>query len=136
MNPILRNILALLAGVVIGSLVNMGLILLGPTIIPPPSGVDMTTAEGLAEGMKLLESKHFIFPFLAHALGTLVGAFTTAKLAVSQHWKLALGIGAWFLLGGIMVSQIPNTPTWFTALDLIAAYLPMGWLGAKFANRN
>lgn len=137
MHPILRNILAVLAGIVLGSIVNMGLIMLGPSIIPTPIGVDMTTAEGLAEAMKILPPKNFIFPFLAHALGALVGAFTAAKLATSHHLKLALGIGALFLIGGIMMVQmIPNTPTWFAALDLIGAYLPMGWLGAKLANKN
>jgi len=137
MNPILKNILAVIAGVVLGSIVNGSLIILGPSIIPPPEGVDMMTPEGLAEAMKIMPPKNFIFPFLAHALGTLVGAFTTAKIAASHPLKLALGIGAWFLIGGIMMVQmIPNTPTWFAALDLIAAYLPMGWLGAKLANKN
>lgn len=137
MHPILRNVLAVIAGLILGNIVNMGLILLGPSIIPPPTGVDMTTAEGLADAMKILPPKNFIFPFLAHALGTLVGAFTTAKLAASHHLKLALVIGAAFLVGGVMMIQmIPNTPTWFAALDLIGAYLPMGWLGAKLANKN
>ncbi len=137
MHPILRNILAVIAGLVLGNIVNMGLIMLGPSIIPPPTGVDMTTTEGLADAMKILPPKNFIFPFLAHALGALVGAFTTAKLAASYHLKLALVIGAFFLVGGIMMVQmIPNTPTWFAALDLIGAYLPMGWLGAKLANKN
>ena len=137
MNPILKNVLAVVAGIVIGSIVNMGLIMLGPSIIPPPEGVDMTTSEGLAVGMKLLETKNFIFPFLAHALGTLAGAFTTVKLAGSHNLKLALGIGAFFLLGGaMMVYSIPTTPKWFAALDLIGAYLPMAWLGNKLANKN
>lgn len=137
MNPILKNILAVIAGVILGGIVNMSLVTLGPSIIPPPAGVDMMTAEGLAEGMRLMTPKHFIFPFLAHALGALVGAFTAVKLAVSHHLKLALGIGALFLIGGMMMIQmIPDTPTWFAALDLIGAYLPMSWLGAKLAGNN
>ncbi len=136
MHPILKNILAVVAGVILGSIINMSLVMLGFTIIPPPSGVDMMTPEGFAEGMKLMTPKNFVFPFLAHALGTLAGAFTTFKLAATHHLKLALGIGVWFLIGGIIVAQTPDTPTWFIALDLIGAYLPMGWLGAKLANKN
>lgn len=136
MNPILRNILAVIVGAVVGGLVNGGLIGIGPSIIPPPEGVDMTTVEGLAEGIKLLQPKHFIMPFLAHALGTLAGAFTAVKLAVSHHRKLALGIGAFFLIGGIMAANMIPAPTWFNVLDLVAAYLPMGWLGHKLANKN
>ncbi len=48
---ILRNILAILFGVVIGGLVNMALIILGPMIIPPPEGADVTTMEGLKASM-------------------------------------------------------------------------------------
>ena len=136
MNPILRNILAVLTGIVLGNLVNMGLILASGTIIPPPEGVDMTTAEGLAEGMKLLEPKHFIMPFLAHALGTLVGVFTTVKLAVSNHKTIAIGMSILFLLGGIAAAQMIPAPTWFIVLDLVAAYLPMGWLGYILAGKK
>jgi len=136
MNPILRNVLAVIAGAAIGILVNGGLISIGPSIIPSPAGVDMTTTEGLAEGMKLLQPKHFIMPFLAHALGTLVGAFATAKLAASHSKNLALGIGAFFLIGGIAAASMIPAPTWFTTLDLVTAYLPMGWLGAKLAGKN
>ena len=73
MNPILRNILACLAGIVLGNLVNGGLIHISSSIIPPPNGADTTTVEGLKATMHLFEPKHFLMPFLAHALGTLTG---------------------------------------------------------------
>jgi len=133
MNPTLRNILAVVAGIIIGSLVNMGLVSFGPSIIPPPEGMDPTDMESIKEFMPQMEFRHFIFPFLAHALGTLVGAFTAAKLALSKQMTLGLIIGAFFLIGGIMmVVQLPS-PTWFNIVDLLGAYLPMGYLGAKLA---
>lgn len=134
MNPILRTILAIVAGVVIGSAVNMGLVMLGPLLIPPPNGVDMTTMEGLTAAMPFMQPKHFIFPFLAHALGTLVGAFVAAKIAVSRQKLLAMTIGFFFLIGGAMnIQMLPGSPMWFTIIDLVAAYIPMGWLGWKWA---
>jgi hypothetical protein len=63
MNPILRNILAVLAGVIIGSVVNMGLITISGKVIPPPAGVDVTNMESLKASMHLFEPRHFIFPF-------------------------------------------------------------------------
>lgn len=74
MHPTLRNVLALIVGLVIGSIVNMGLITVSGHTIPPPAGADVTTSEGLKAAMHLFEPKHFVFPFLAHALGTLAGA--------------------------------------------------------------
>ena len=74
MNPIIRNVLAVIAGLIVGSIVNMGIIAISGSIIPPPEGADVTTMEGLKATMHLFEPRHFIFPFLAHALGTLAGA--------------------------------------------------------------
>lgn len=133
MNPILRNILAIILGVVIGSIVNMGLIMISGSIIPPPEGTDVTTTEGLKAAMLLFEPKHFIFPFLAHALGTLVGAFIAALVAVNHKIKFALVIGVFFLIGGIMSIFMLPSPTWFSILDLVGAYIPMAWIGGLIA---
>jgi hypothetical protein len=133
MSPTVRNILAVVAGAFVGSAVNMGLIMIGPSVIPPPAGLDMTTPEGLKAAMPLLEARHFIFPFLAHALGTLVGAWLAAKLGASHQMRLALGIGVLFMLGGIAAARMVPAPGWFISLDLIAAYLPMAVLGGRLA---
>lgn len=135
MNPILRNILAVLAGLMAGGLVNMGLILLGAAILPPPAGVDVNDVASINAHIHEYSFIQLLSPFLAHALGTLAGGFVVARLAAS--WKMLLAvvlIGGLNLLGGIMaVRMIPNAPIWFDALDLITAYLPMAWLGAKLA---
>lgn len=52
------------------------------SIIPPPIGVDNTTVDGLKTGIHLFLPKHFLFPFLAHALGTFVGALLAALIAL------------------------------------------------------
>ncbi len=133
MNPVLRNGLAVVAGFVFGSVVNIGFVNLGMSMVPPPPGVDMSTPEGMTLGMSMLEPKHFLFPFLAHAFGTLAGAAAAARLGASHHAKLAMGVGVLFLCGGLaMVAMVPS-PTWFAAVDLIFAYLPMAWIGARLA---
>lgn len=136
MNNIVRNILAVLAGILGGSIVNMSLIQLGGVVIPPPGGADVTTAEGLKEAMLLFEPIHFLFPFLAHALGTLAGAWITAKIAGSHKMIFALGMGLFFLLGGISMILMVPSPLWFTLTDLILAYIPMAYLGGKWAGAN
>jgi hypothetical protein len=129
MNPIAKNVLAAIVGFVIGNLVNMGLIQIGPYVVPLPQGADVSTMEGLRESMKLFTPVNFIFPFLAHALGTLAGAFVAAKLAASHRMKFAIGIGVAFLLGGIAAAIMLGGPLWFIACDLLLAYIPMGILG-------
>lgn len=131
-----RNILAVIAGFIIGSIVNMGLVNLGPRIIPLPQGADVSTMEGLKASMALFTPMNFLFPFLGHALGTLVGAFTAARLAGSHHMKLALFIGAFFLVGGITMVRMVGGPLWFNATDLLLAYIPMGFLGGILAEKT
>lgn len=134
MNPILRNILAVIAGLIFGGALNMGIITISGSIIPPPEGVDPTNMDSLRSSMHLFEPQHFIFPFLAHALGTFAGAFLAALIAVSHKLKFAIGIGLVFLIGGIMNIIMLPSPTWFTILDLAGAYIPMAWIGGKIAN--
>jgi len=135
MPTILRNILSVVIGLVVGGAVNMSLVVLGPSVVPPPPGVDMTTAEGLAKGMPLLEAKHFVFPFLAHALGTLAGALAAFLVAGSRHAILAFVVGAVFLAGGIAAAFMIPAPAWFIGLDLVAAYIPMAWLATVIGRR-
>lgn len=136
MNNTLRNILAVIAGLVVGSFVNMGIVTLGGQVIPPPEGADLTTMEGLKASMHLMQPQHFLMPFLAHALGTLAGAVVAALIAVKNKMLLALIIGFFFLGGGIINIIMLPSPLWFTLVDLVLAYLPMAWLGAKLAGRK
>ena len=135
LNKIVRNVLAVITGIVLGSVVNMGIINLQYSFIALPEGVDFTNTESLQSSMHLFEPKHFIFPFLAHAIGTLVGAYLSVRIAASHKMYFALGIGVFFLIGGIsMVFMIP-APVWFVILDLSVAYIPMGLLSGRLATK-
>lgn len=114
----------------------MGIIMISGYIIPPPPGVDPTDMESLKASMHLYQPKHYILPFLAHALGTFAGAFTTSKIAASHKMKLALLIGFFFLIGGIQMVVLLPSPLWFNVLDLTLAYVPMGYLGWKLAEKR
>ena len=131
----LRNVLAVVAGIAVGAIVNGALITLSPSLIPPPDGVDVTNTESLSQSIHLFEPRHFLMPFLAHALGTLVGALAGYLIAASHRARIAYAIGALFLIGGISASFMIPAPVWFIALDLLAAYIPMAWLAIQIGAR-
>ena len=133
MNPVIRNILAVIAGAIVGSVVNSGLISIGHQVIALPEGADVTTVEGLKAAIHLFEPKHFIFPFLAHALGTLVGALIASKIAVGNKLRTAMIVGVLFLIGGISNCFMLPAPFWFMAVDVLFAYIPMAYLGWKLS---
>ena len=74
-------------------------------------------------------------PFLAHALGTLAGALAAYLIATKYVAQIAYVIGAVFLCGGVAASFMIPAPTWFIALDLLAAYLPMAWAAVQIGTR-
>ncbi len=135
MSNLLRNVLAVLAGIAIGGGVNTALIALSPSLIPPPAGVDVNSAESLSKAMHLFEPRHFIMPFLAHAVGTFAGALAAYLIAASYKAQMAYVIGAVFLCGGVAASFMIPAPTWFIALDLLVAYLPTAWLAVQIGTR-
>ena len=128
MNTIFKNILVVLGGYLLGMVVNMGLIITGNQLIPFADSVNPMDAT-------MWEIKYFLFPFFAHAMGTLSGSYIAAKFAASYHMILAICIGIFFLSGGISMVFILPAPIWFIVIDLVFAYLPMGWLGWKISNK-
>lgn len=133
MNPILKNILAVVAGLIIGSVVNMGLVSISGSIIPYPEGYDASTNESMKETFHLLQSKHLIIPFLAHAFGTFFGALCTALVAASRKMALSLLVAVFFFAGGLYMVMLLPSPTWFNILDLAVAYFPMAWIASYLA---
>jgi hypothetical protein len=126
MNTLLRNIFALIAGGILGAVVNMSFIVAGSKVFPLPESFEPMNAMNW-------DLKFFIFPFLAHALGTLAGAFIAAKIAATYKKTFALIVGAFFLIGGTMMVFMLPAPIWFVVLDLAVAYIPMGWLGWRIS---
>lgn len=132
MNPTFRNIVA----VVIGAVACIGLngFVLGLLMkaIPPPEGFDPNdlTTYGLLQG------KHLMSPFLAHALPSLIGGLLTALIASTHKMTLALVVGGLHMIGGIAAAFMIPAPVWFVVLDLTVAYLPMAWIGGKLGSRT
>jgi hypothetical protein len=131
MSPILRNVLAVVAGLVAASVVNGLLVSSSGYVAAPPPGADMTTFEGMRAAMPRMTPLHFLMPFLAHALGTLAGAYTAAVIAATRKMAFALAIGVIFLVSGIVMVAMVGGPLWFIACDLVVAYIPMAWLGGR-----
>jgi hypothetical protein len=136
MPRLLRFAIAVVLGFAAGSAVNMGLILVSGSVIPPPAGADLSTTEGLKASLHLLTPKHFVFPFLAHAVGTFVGAFIATLLTPDRARGPAYVVGTLFFLGGCAAAFMIPAPAWFVAVDLILAYGPPTWAAHRIAARG
>lgn len=126
-----RFVLALLAGLVLGSVVNMALVTAGHAVLPLPPGTDPNDVASLAAVMPTLGPAHFAFPWLAHALGTFAGALVAALVAGPGRTAAAWTVGALFACGGLAAAWMIPAPAWFLAADLLLAYGPMAWLAIR-----
>ncbi len=133
---ILRNTVGVIGGTIAGGMVNMGILVVGAMLLPPPEGVDVNDIESIKAHIHEYSFVQLMNPFVAHAAGTLVAAYLAVKIGLSRKLLLAMIPGCLFLLGGAMaVSMIP-APMWFNALDLTMAYIPMALLGYWVATRG
>lgn len=135
MKKIVVQSLLFIGALMCGSTANMTLIEISGHVIPPPPGANLSTAEGIRAALPILEARHFLFPFLAHALGTLVAAFLVTRFSATGQLIKAMAMGLIFLTGGIAAACMIPAPTWFIVVDLTVAYLPMGYLGYRFGKK-
>ena len=128
-------ILAVIFGFIVGSFTNMGFIVLGDFVFPwPPEVMKQLENETLSH-LDMLNATHYVFPFLAHALGTLVGAIVSLRIAGHENQNVAWVIGVFFLAGGAYMANLLPAPLWFEVLDLTIAYLPMSYAGISIYQR-
>ena len=126
---IVRGILSIVGGILAGSIVNGCIILLSFAVLGP-EGINLFDAESFKANADKFTAANFAGTWLAHQLGTLVGAFVAAKIAPARKMLFALAIGLWFLLGGIYAATLVQAPVWYLVAD-IALYIPVAYFGGK-----
>jgi hypothetical protein len=95
----------------------------------------MSNVQSIAQSIHLLQPKHYLLPWLAHALGTLAGATLAYLLAANLRLTLSFAVGIVSLAGGLAAATMIPAPKWFLVVDLVGAYLPMAWLGGLLGAR-
>jgi len=132
----MKTLLLILVALILGGVFNSFLLNVGMEVIPPPLGYDMNDPSELAKAMAVMEPKHFLFPFLAHALGTLVGVVFFTYFSKSNKLIFPLLIAGLYFAGGLYMVFILPAPLWFDLTDLTIAYFPMAFIGYKLVKRK
>lgn len=134
-NKFFKRAINFIIAIIAGMGLNMVIIMLSGNIVPPPEGADLKTMEGLKAAMPLMQPIHFLMPFLAHALGTMLAALIVVLRVDAYHQKFAIGAGLIFFTAGALNVYLLPAPFWFNVLDLIGAYLPMAFIGYLLARK-
>lgn len=129
MKYMVLRILVFIICLVLGSVINGLIVSLGYLCIPLPQGINMNDPEAFKWALLNMRTVHFIFPFLAHAIGTFVSAWFWCSIKRKTTWKATLGFATIFFSGGLYMAIILDAPLFFEAIDLCYAYFPMGLFG-------
>ena len=128
----LRNFLAVLAGLV-AAVVTISIFEgIGHALWPPPPDLDLSKPEDLARLMDVMPLTAKLNVLVAWGLGSFAGGAVAARLAASQPLRRALVVGGIQMAGGIATMvQIPH-PAWMIAASLLL-FVPGAALGARLA---
>jgi len=113
------------------ALITFSIISLGHLIVPTPDGIDTNDFESIKSNFHLFELKHFVFPLVAHIVGTFVASFLVSYLAMTHKLWFALGIGVLFMLVSLSLSIRIDYFNWIGIVE-IAQYIPVSFMGYKF----
>ena len=131
----MRDVVAVIVGLLVGMATNMAFVLINVAIYPMPEGVGFNNQEGLAEYIGTLPLLAFLIVLVAHLSQAFVGSLVAAKISL-RPMTVAMIVGSISLiLGAInMINLFEVTPRWM--LIEIPLYLVVAWGAAKLVQKN
>ncbi len=121
----LRNIGAVLAGLLVGACANMALVMANMMAFPPPGALDMADPVAFAAYVAGLPARAFVVPVLAHLTQAALGGWLAARLAGSRPRELAMVVGVLTVMGSVQNMATIGGPAWMWAelpLELALAW--------------
>jgi hypothetical protein len=109
---VIRNVGAIIAGVVFGSFLNGLIVVAMMGIWPLPEGVDMSDAIAFQAHVATLPLTAWMMAIFAHLTQAGVGGWVAARLGASHPMALALTVGSLSLVGGIINAINLSVPAW------------------------
>ena len=130
-----RNIGAVIAGLIVGSIVNMALVLLNTLVLyPMPEGTDMYDPEQMNAYIATLPATAFLVVLVAHLGQSFVGGWVAARLGASHVMHLAMIVGVLTMLGGIYNLTQVDHPAWLYVE--IPLYLVVAWFAGRIEQKR
>ncbi|WP_449397689.1 hypothetical protein [Chryseobacterium wanjuense] len=131
----LRRILAVIAGIIVGSIGIWLIERVGHSLYPFPEGLKPTDIEGFKTYVENLPFMGKFIVILGYALGALLSGFVATKVANNNKPTAAIICGIIFMFFTIYNMVVLPTPIWFWVLGIVVWGLVL--VGYKLAlNKN
>jgi hypothetical protein len=130
-----KNLLAVVAGVIVGGLMVAVMEIIGHSLFPPPPGLDASNPASLAKLMEQVPMGAKLSVVVAWAVGSLAAGFVAGKLASFNGSTMALIAGGVLLCaGGYTMIAIPH-PVWMVIAGLLVP-LPSAYAGWRLTAKS
>ena len=129
---LLRNILAVILGLVIGNIAIMGLHYLSMLVYPLPNEIEMSDIDAIASYIKTAPLGSLILVMVAHLGGTFIAGISVAL--VRANIKALYIIGGVFTLAGLYNLYVLQHPIWFNIEAIL--YFPAAMYGYKLIEKT
>lgn len=126
----LRNISAVLLGIIVAGLGIAAIEALGHKVFPPPEDLDPSNAEAMAAALSAMPIPALLFVPLAWFLGTTAGTAVAANLSPSGKLRNGLIVGTVMLAGGLTTLTMIPHPLWLSVLGVLV-FFPATWIGSR-----
>ncbi|MGD1318472.1 hypothetical protein [Chryseobacterium sp. 2R14A] len=131
----LRNILAVVAGIITGSICIWLIETLNHILYPFPEGIKPNDIEGFKSYVENLPFLGKFMVIVGYSIGAVVSGFVSTKIAKNGKLTAAAICGIIFMVFTIYNMTVLPTPFWFWILGIVVWGLVL--LGGKLAlNKN
>jgi hypothetical protein len=127
-----RNIFSILLGIVAGVTLITCVEMIGTSLYPPPSDLDVDNRAAVAAYIMAMPLGAFLMILAGYVVGAIGGAAVAALIKPDFAVRNGVSIGAVLFFGAAMnFVNLPH-PTWFVVVSL-CCFLPCAWLGSQMA---
>ena len=130
-----RNVIAVIVSLVVAFLIIMSIQMINFVLFPIPDSIDQNNMEQMKEYVQGLPSLAYFVVIISYFVGALIAALVACKIADSHFRKIAIGIGVFLTLMGIInLIRIPH-PLWFSIVTVLL-YVPAALLGYRLSGKQ
>ncbi|MBL9216597.1 MAG: hypothetical protein JNG83_14055 [Opitutaceae bacterium] len=130
MKIILRNILAMLAGILAGVVLVSVVQQINNRLYPTPEGFDPRNAEMMRQYIATLPPPAFLLVLLSYLVGFTVAVGLAARLSLTAHQRQGVLVAAFFGAVSFLNLRAFPHPVWFWIGNLVVLLAAL-WIGLR-----
>lgn len=130
----LRTVLSVIAGVLVGFFVITLIEAASHFIFPPPEGLNPMDAESIKLYMKDIPIGALLLVWFSYVAGSFVSGLIAAILSRINQMRVGFACGLIMLIAGSFNLYMIPHPLWFS-IGTILTYIPLALAGSNFGKK-